>query len=70
MDKGRSRHVKRKYHYIRHQVKEDALMVKCVSSEDNLADPLVNRLGKIKHFEHARSMGLRDDIRFYILLVS
>ena len=63
-DHGRPRHVERKYNYIRHKVEEGALVVNCVSSKENPADPLTKGLRKIKHFEHAKSIGLRDDIRF------
>ncbi|KAI3752389.1 hypothetical protein L2E82_24403 [Cichorium intybus] len=63
-DHGKSKHIERKYHYIRHQVEEGHLLVKRVSSEDNLADPLSKALSRIKHNQHARSIGLKDDISF------
>ncbi|KAI3723297.1 hypothetical protein L2E82_34775 [Cichorium intybus] len=63
-DHGKSRHIDRKYHYIRHRVEEGHLLVKRVSSEDNPADPLTKALSRIKHNQHARSIGLRDDISF------
>ncbi|KAI3751757.1 hypothetical protein L2E82_22848 [Cichorium intybus] len=63
-DHGKSRHIERKYHYIRHQVEEGHLLVKRVSSEDNPADPLTKALNRIKHNQHARSIGLKDDISF------
>ena len=61
-DHGRSRHIDRKYHFIRHRVEEGQLVVKRISSEDNPADPLTKGLSKVKHLQHARSIGLKDDI--------
>ncbi|KAI3723535.1 hypothetical protein L2E82_35178 [Cichorium intybus] len=63
-DHGKSRHIDRKYHYIRHKVEEGHLVVKRVSSKDNPADPLTKALSRIKHNQHARSIGLKDDISF------
>jgi len=63
-DHGRSRHIDRKYHLIRHKVEEGHLIVKRVSSEDNPTDPFTKGLSKAKHIQHARSIGLRDDISF------
>jgi hypothetical protein len=63
-DHGRSRHIDRKYHFIRHKIEEGHLVVKRVSSEENPADPLTKGLSRIKHNQHARSIGLRDDVSF------
>ncbi|KAI3524132.1 hypothetical protein L1887_02784 [Cichorium endivia] len=63
-DHGKSRHINRKYHYIRHRVEEGHLLVKRVSSEDNPADPLTKALSRIKHNQHAQRIRLRDDISF------
>ena len=49
-DHGRSRHIDRKYNFIRHRVKEGLLVVKRVSSEENPAYPLTN--------------GMKDNISF------
>ena len=51
-----------KYHFIRHRVEEGHLVVKRVSSEDNPTYPLMKGLSKVKHLQHARSIGLKDDI--------
>ena len=61
-DHGRSRHIDRKYHFIRHRVEEGQLVVKRISSEDNPADSLTKGLSRVKHLQHARSIGLKDDI--------
>ena len=37
-------------------------MVKRISSKDNLADPLTKGVSRVKHLQHARSIGLKDDI--------
>lgn len=63
-DHGKTRHIDRKYHFIRHRVEEGHLVVKRVSSEDNPADPLTKGLSRAKHIQHARSIGLKDDISF------
>ena len=63
-DHGRSKHIDRKYHYIQHQVEEGHLLVKRVSLEDNVSDPFIKALSRVKHYQHARSIGLRDDVSF------
>ena len=63
-DIGNSKHINRKYHYIKHRVKEGHILVKRVSSEDNPTNPLTKALSRVKHNQHARSIGLKDDIRF------
>ena len=63
-DHGRSKHINKKYHYIRHRVEEGHLVVKRVSSEDNLVDPFMRVLSKVKHNQRARSIGLRDYVSF------
>jgi len=63
-DHGKTRHIDRKYHFIRHRVEEGHLIVKRVSSEDNPADPLTKGLSRAKHIQHARSIGLKDDVSF------
>ena len=61
-DHGRSRHIDRKYHFIRHRVEEGQLVVKRISSEDNPADPLTTGLSRVKLLQQARSIGMKDDI--------
>ena len=63
-DHGRSRNIDIKYHFIRHRIEEGILVAKRVSSDENLADPLTKGLSKVKHLQHARIIGLRDDISF------
>ena len=63
-DQGRSRHIDIKYHFIRYRIEEGILVAKRVSSDENPADPLTKGLTRVKHLQHARSIGLKDDIRF------
>lgn len=55
-DYGRSKHVDKKNHYIRHRVEVGHLLVKRVSSEDNVADPFTKTLSIVKHYQRARSI--------------
>ncbi|KAI3510570.1 hypothetical protein L1887_17672 [Cichorium endivia] len=55
----RTRHIHRKYHYIRRLVEEGDIMISRVTSEDNLADPFTKPLSQAKHDSHTRSMGIR-----------
>ncbi|KAI3778046.1 hypothetical protein L2E82_07023 [Cichorium intybus] len=54
----RTRHIHRKYHYIRRLVEEGDIMISRVTSEDNLADPFTKPLSQAKHDSHTR----RSDI--------
>ncbi|TLX69409.1 Ty1/Copia family ribonuclease HI [Labilibacter sediminis] len=56
----KSRHILRKYHYVRKRVEAGGVVVKRVSSEDNPADPLTKALSRIKHDIHTRFIGIRD----------
>ena len=47
-DHGKSRHIDRKYHFVRHKVEEGKIIVKRVSSEENPADPFTKILSKAK----------------------
>ncbi|GKB21995.1 hypothetical protein Tco_0855918 [Tanacetum coccineum] len=63
-DHGKSKHIERKYHFVRSKVEEGHVIVKDIRSEDNLADPFTKALAKSKHDEHAKSIGLKDKIEF------
>ena len=43
-------------------MEEGLLVVKRVSSQENSVDPLTKGVGRVKHLQHARSIGLKDDI--------
>ena len=63
-DHGRSKHIDRKYHFIRNKVEEGHVIVKRVPSEENPADPFTKPLAISKHDVHARGIGLRDNVIF------
>ncbi|GJY98766.1 RNA cytidine acetyltransferase 1 [Tanacetum coccineum] len=63
-DHGKSKHIERKYHFVRSKVEEGHVIVKHIRSEDNPADPFTKALAKSIHDEHARSIGLKDNIKF------
>nr|GEV56423.1 retrotransposon protein, putative, Ty1-copia subclass [Tanacetum cinerariifolium] len=63
-DHGKSKHIERKYHFVRSKVEEGHVIVKDIRSEDNPADPLTKALAKSKHNKHAKSIGLEDKIKF------
>nr|GEU89500.1 retrotransposon protein, putative, Ty1-copia subclass [Tanacetum cinerariifolium] len=63
-DHGKSKHIERKYHFVRSKVEEGHVIVKDIRSEDNPADPFTKALAKPKHDEHAKSIGLKDKIEF------
>ncbi|GKA66545.1 hypothetical protein Tco_0766353 [Tanacetum coccineum] len=54
-DHGKSKHIDRKYHFVRSKVAEGHVIVKDIRSEDNPADPFTKALAKSKHDEHARA---------------
>jgi hypothetical protein len=56
----KSRHILRKYHYVRKRVEAGGVVVKRVSSEDNPADPLTKALSRDKHSAHTLTIGIRD----------
>ena len=58
-DHERTRHILRKYHYIRKRVEDGDLVVNRVPSEENPADPFTKPMTRAKHDEHARSIGIR-----------
>ncbi|GJS50521.1 hypothetical protein Tco_0623883 [Tanacetum coccineum] len=55
-DHRKSKHIDRKYHFVRSKVAEGHVIVKDVRSEDNSADPFTKALAKSKHDEHAWSI--------------
>ncbi|GJW13562.1 hypothetical protein Tco_0017695 [Tanacetum coccineum] len=63
-DHGKSKHIERKYHFVQRKVEEGHVIVKHIRLEDNPADPFTKALAKSKHDEHARSIGLKDNIKF------
>nr|GEX69933.1 hypothetical protein [Tanacetum cinerariifolium] len=63
-DYGTSKHIERKYPFVRSKVEEGHVIVKHIRSEDNPSDPFTKALAKSRHDEHARSIGLKDNLKF------
>ncbi|GJS70540.1 hypothetical protein Tco_0703381 [Tanacetum coccineum] len=63
-DHRMSKHIERKYHFVRSKVEKGHVIVKHIRSEDNPADPFTKALAKLRHDEHAKSIGLKDNIKF------
>ena len=58
-DHGKSKHIKRKYHFLRHKVEENEIVVSRVSSEENPADPFTKALTRTKHEYHTEAIEVR-----------
>ncbi|GJU48971.1 retrotransposon protein, putative, ty1-copia subclass [Tanacetum coccineum] len=63
-DHENSKHIERKYHFVRSKVEEGHVIVKHVRSEDNPTNLFKKALAKSRHDEHARSIGLKVNIKF------
>ncbi|GJU48979.1 putative reverse transcriptase domain-containing protein [Tanacetum coccineum] len=59
-DHENSKHIERKYHFVRSKVEEGHVIVKHVRSEDNPTNLFKKALAKSRHDEHARSIGLKN----------
>ena len=57
-----TRHILRKYHYIRDVVASGEVVINRVHTDANLADPFTKPLTRTKHDSHSRSIGLRSDM--------
>nr|GEV53721.1 hypothetical protein [Tanacetum cinerariifolium] len=56
--------IERKYPFVRSKVEEGHVIMKQIRSDDNPADPFTKALAKSRHDKHARSIGLKDNIKF------
>ena len=63
-DHDNSRHILRKYHYIRNRIEDGDIVVNRVSSKENLSDLFTNPLSRTKPENHTMSIGIRftDDM--------
>ena len=59
MSQKRSRHIRRKFNYIRDEVENGEISIHKVHTDQNLADPFTKPLPQAKHEDHARAIGLR-----------
>lgn len=51
-------HILGKFHYIRKLMEDEDIIVRQVTSEDNLTDPLTKSLSHIKYDAHTRSIDI------------
>ncbi|GJV13809.1 hypothetical protein Tco_1355350 [Tanacetum coccineum] len=63
-DHRKSKHIERKYHFVRSKAEEGHVIVKHIRSKDNPVDPFTKALAKSRHNELARSIGLKGNIKF------
>lgn len=56
----RVKHIKPKYHFIREQVQEGNIAIKYMCTEDMIADVLTKGLGRLKHQNCLRGIGMKD----------
>jgi hypothetical protein len=55
----RTRHILRKFHYVRKVVEDKDIIISRVGTDGNLADPFTKPLSQTKHDAHTRSIGIR-----------
>ncbi|KAJ9551125.1 hypothetical protein OSB04_015170 [Centaurea solstitialis] len=55
-DHGKSKHIERKYHFVRHKVEEKQIVVSRVPTEENPADPFTKALTRPKHEYHTEAI--------------
>ena len=55
----RTKHIKRRFNSIRHQVSEGDIEICKIHMGLNVADPLTKPLSRTKHNQHQDSMGVR-----------
>ncbi|KAI3764505.1 hypothetical protein L2E82_14514 [Cichorium intybus] len=55
----KTKHIHRRYNYIRHEVKNGEISIHKVHTDQNLADPFTKPLPQTKHESHAKGIGLR-----------
>ncbi|KAJ9547882.1 hypothetical protein OSB04_020425 [Centaurea solstitialis] len=55
----RTRHILRKFHYVRKVVEDRDIIISRVGTDGNLADPFTKPLSQTKHDAHTRSIGIR-----------
>ena len=56
----KSKHIERKYHYVRHKVEERHIVVDRMSTEENPVNPFTNALTRPKHEYHTEVIGVRS----------
>ena len=54
----RTRHILRKYHYVRQVVADKDIVISQINTSDNLADPFTKPLAQAKHESHSKCIGI------------
>ena len=55
----KTRHIERRFNYIRDEVEKGKICIRKVGTDQNLADPFTKLLERPKHERHASALGLR-----------
>ena len=54
----RTRHILRKYHYVRQVVADRDIVISRIDTNGNLADPFTKPLTQTKHESHSKCIGI------------
>ena len=54
-----TRHILRKYHYVRQVVADRDIVISRIDTNGNLADPFTKPLAQTKHESHSKCIGIR-----------
>jgi len=55
---GKTKHIKMRYHYIREAITEQDMILKHISTNSMVADPLTKPIARDVFVRHVRSLGL------------
>ena len=55
---GKTKHIKKKYHYIRDAIIENDVVLKNISISNMVADPFIKPIARDIFVKHVRSLGL------------
>ena len=55
---GNTKHIKKRYHYIRDAIIEKNVVLKHISTSNMVADPLTKPIARDVFVKHVRSLGL------------
>ena len=59
-DHGKSKHIERKYHFVRHKVEEKQIVVSRMPTKENPTKPFTKALTRPKHEYHIEAIGVRN----------
>ena len=55
---GKTKHIKKRYHYIKDAIIENDVVLKHISTSNMVADPLTKLIARDVFVKHVRSLGL------------